>query len=485
MRSFLTKTTVLTLVTAAILVSQQPRKSGISHGASVRPFIVEPYLQLGATFGSEGAETMTIMWHAPDADANWTVKLTSPGRSWGVDEDRLSFRRIALPAVNPHRVYRAEVRGLTPGGQFDYEVLKNKRKVFGARAQAVKPADAAYRFAVFGDSGQNNPAQKAIAYEVYRQKPDFVFITGDIVYSTGRISEYRSKYFPIYNSEEAAPSLGAPLLRSTLFVAAPGNHDILTRDFRRFPDLLAYFYYWDQPLNGPAVKPGAPNTPTLAGPEENQAALMAAAASNYPRMANFSFDYGNAHWTVLDSNPYVDWTDPKFKHWLEADLHAARKATWRFVAFHHPGFNSSQAHFREQQTRVLAPVFEKGDVDIVFAGHVHNYQRSYPMRFRPKETEGGSTGTARLVAGSWDLDKEYDGEKHVKPKGVIYIVTGGGGARLYNPEQQDDRSTWQEFTCRYFATQNSFSLADVDGKKVTIRQLVADGGEADRFVVSK
>ena len=27
-------------------------------------------------------------------------------------------------------------------------------------------------------------------------------------------------------------------------------------------------------------------------------------------MANFSFDYGNAHWTVLDSNKNVDWTDP-------------------------------------------------------------------------------------------------------------------------------------------------------------------------------
>ena len=39
-------------------------------------------------------------------------------------------------------------------------------------------------------------------------------------------------------------------------------------------------------------------------------AFTEAAGEAYPRMTNFSFDYGNAHWTVIDSNPYVDWTDP-------------------------------------------------------------------------------------------------------------------------------------------------------------------------------
>ena len=28
-------------------------------------------------------------------------------------------------------------------------------------------------------------------------------------------------------------------------------------------------------------------------------------------MTNFSFDYGNSHWLVLDSNPYVDLTGPE------------------------------------------------------------------------------------------------------------------------------------------------------------------------------
>ena len=98
-------------------------------------------------------------------------------------------------------------------------------------------------------------------------------------------------------------------------------------------------------------------------------------------MANFSFDYGNAHWTVLDSNPYVDWTDPELRAWVERDLAAAKDATWRFVAFHHPPFNSSRAHFGDQRMRVLVDLFEAGRVDVVWSGHVHNYQRTFPLTF--------------------------------------------------------------------------------------------------------
>ena len=37
-------------------------------------------------------------------------------------------------------------------------------------------------------------------------------------------------------------------------------------------------------------------------------------------MANFSFDYGNAHWTVLDANATVDWTDRELQEWVAKDL---------------------------------------------------------------------------------------------------------------------------------------------------------------------
>ena len=48
-------------------------------------------------------------------------------------------------------------------------------------------------------------------------------------------------------------------------------------------------------------------------------------------MTNFSFDYGNAHYLVLDANAYMDWTDEKLRAWLEEDLKTASQATWRIA----------------------------------------------------------------------------------------------------------------------------------------------------------
>ena len=206
-------------------------------------------------------------------------------------------------------------------------------------------------------------------------------------------------------------------------------------------------------------------------------------------MANFSFDYGNAHWTILDCNPYVDWADPALRAWVEKDIASAKSATWRFVAFHHPGFNSSREHVNDQQMRLLADIFEKNKVDVVFSGHVHNYQRTYPLTFAAKKNaEGTLKGVEEqsgAVAGAWTLDKEFDGVTKTKPNGVLYLITGGGGAHLYNPEQQDKPDTWQPFTCKYVADVNSLTAVDVNGKTLTFRQISATGKELDHFTVTK
>ncbi len=275
-------------------------------------------------------------------------------------------------------------------------------------------------------------------------------------------------------------------MRSTLVVAAPGNHDTAGRDLGQYPDGLAYFYYWDQPQNGPIGPEGGPLAPPLLGPPANREAFLEAAGPAYPRMANFSFDYGSAHWTVLDSNPYVDWTDPDLRAWVERDLAAAKDATWRFVAMHHPPFNSSHAHFGDQRMRVLADVFEAGRVDIVWAGHVHNYQRTYPLTFRADRRPAGKPlNQPEKIPGRWTLDTSFDGRANTRARGIIYVTTGAGGANLYNPEQDDDPPSWQPFTCKLISRVNSLTIADVDGPTLTVRQVAADGRELDRFVVTK
>lgn len=469
---------------AGIVAAAEPSRPGVAESAG--SFLVKPYLQLGDVLAGKPIDGLQVLWQTDDAEADWTVEYR-PGaeRPWRRTEAP-SARRIAVPSVAPHRVYRANLTDLVPGGTFEYRLSRAGTTVFSAQGDAPKGADQPYRFAAFGDCGAGTVEQKAVAYQAYQARPDFVMIPGDIVYSHGRITEYRQKYWPVYNSDAAASGVGAPLLRSTLFVAAPGNHDIATRDLEKYPDALAYFLYWSQPLNGPRHVEEAVRPPALKGPEASQKAFTGAAGTAFPRMASFSFDYGNAHWTVVDANPYIDWSHKELQAWIERDLAAARGAIWRFVCFHHPGFNSSKAHFDEQRTRLMAEVFEAGGVDIVFTGHVHNYQRSYPLRFLPKPTaEGKLVGPKGQVDGRWTLDKSFDGKTNTRPAGVIYLVTGAGGAKLYNPEQQEKADSWQEFTHKFVSKTHSLTVADVNGRTLTVRQVSAGGEELDRFIVTK
>ena len=468
-------------------------------------FLAKPYLQLGDHPKPGAPESLVLMWHTDSTDRSWTVQVRVAGRTaWRVAEPPTSVvvsapagepvvagvngaarDAPASPAIPPHRVYHARLRNLTPGREFSYRVLLDGKPVFEAAGRARKPSGRPYRFVVFGDCAQGTPASRTIAHRAYLAQPDFIVIPGDIVYGAGRISEYRTRFFPVYNADEPSPDGGAPLARSVPLIAAPGNHDIALNHRARYPDALAFFLYWDQPLNGPALGIDK-TTHVLTGTQAGRPEFLAAAGPRYPRAANFSFDYGNSHWTIIDSNTYMDWGHAALREWLARDLAAAKSAAFRFVAFHHPGFNSSKAHFPEQWMRQLAPVFEAHRVDIVFAGHVHNYQRSFPMTFAPRPLPDDKlVGPKGEVDGLWQLDKEFGDGAAKKPHGVIYIVTGAGGAGLYNPEQQPDPASWQPFTDKFFSQTHSITVADVSGKTLRVRQVSAAGEDLDAFQIAK
>ena len=451
-------------------------------------FLVRPYLQIGKT---PQPQSLQILWHTVVSNDSWLTEYKNSTESnWRKSENQ-SASKITIAGTNPFTVYHASFEALIPGSIFNYRVSKNGKIVFTAEAKALKSAEQPYRMVVSGDMGAGTKEAVQIAKGIYTSNPDLIAIAGDIVYSNGLIKEYKTKFWPIYNAEKV-DSVGVPLMSTIPFVAAVGNHDADTRDLDRFPDALAYYHFWDQPLNGPVGKEGGAIVPLLKGSEANKKAFLDGAGERYPRMTNFSFDYGNAHWTVLDSDTYVDWTDSTLKDWVIKDLEKANTTTWRFVIFHHPGFNSSRAHFEQQQMRLLSPIFEKGKVDIVFTGHVHNYQRSFPMTFVPDRNGiplfGGvdnKVPRGRLVNGRWTLDKKFNGRQNKKPNGVIYIVTGAGGQGLYNPEQQNDNDSWQKFTNKFVSILHSFTIVDVNGTSLTLRQIDVTGKEVDKIKITK
>jgi acid phosphatase type 7 len=473
--------TIVLLLMAQFIQAQQG-------SGNERVFRVKPYLQIGAALT---ANSLQLLWQATDTAAVWTAEYRNGTTGKFTRAANPTATKVNIAGTAAFSALNTSLSSLIPGGLFTYRIMRNDKLVFTADGIAPRSTSQAFRFVASGDMGAGTKQAKEIAKGIYESHPDFVAIAGDIVYDFGLIGEYTSKFWPIYNADKI-DSVGVPLMRSVPFVAAVGNHDADTRDLDKYPDALAYYLFWDQPLNGPLGKEGGSFVPVLKGSEANRAAFTSAAGARYPRMSNFSFNYGNAHWTVLDADTYVDWTDETLTAWVAKDLAESKAATWHFVLYHHPGFSSSVDHFEQQQMRLLAPVFEKGNVDIVFNGHVHNYQRSFPMQFKPDKKGvlimGGKENKSirgRVVNGIWKLDKDFDGKTNTKPKGVIYIVSGAGGQSLYNPEQERDPDSWQKFTHTFISTQHSFTVVDVNGSILKLKQLNADGKELDTIEIKK
>jgi tRNA(Leu) C34 or U34 (ribose-2'-O)-methylase TrmL len=85
----------------------------------------------------------------------------------------------------------------------------------------------------------------------------------------------------------------------------------------------------------------------------------------------YSFDCGNAHFAMLDSNSL---TAIQAK-WLTEDL--SGDACWKFAVFHHPPYSSANYHWGGWLDLRAAwePVFVANGVNAVFNGHVHAYER--------------------------------------------------------------------------------------------------------------
>lgn len=476
---------------------------------SVGEFVVAPYLQFGYEADTRCSDSLSLLWFTKMTQASDDYKI-SVKTSKDVDYrpcEPVTRREIAMPGTAaPFYKYSGRLTGLVAGESFDYRVIDQKdRIVFAASGMARKAANQKTRIALFGDCGANSPGQRKIALQCDKTRPDLLIIPGDVVYRWGLISEYLYKFFPIYNAKGLQ---SVELLRRIPFVAALGNHDIAKSDtginIDRYPDALGFFLFIDQPFNGFGIdKPGTntykgldgktytrdfSNKPFMLGETSKVEMVQKALGNAFPKMSNFSFDYANAHFTVLDGNEYMLWNTPSLKQWLEADLDRARadkSIVWRFVVMHQPAFTIDAPHAIEDQMRLILDVVQARGVDMIFAGHSHCYERTRPIVFSPlKGQKAFAMSWDKKVTGRFTIDNDYDGIKKTRPRGIIHIVTGGGGAPLY-PKGAYFPDKSSDYMLRYDSSRHSFTSLDLDGSTATVTQIDEDGKTMDRFVVQK
>lgn len=308
--------------------------------------------------------------------------------------------------------FETEAKGLLPGLTYDYKIfikdaMGGKTLWKEGTTKTAKQEDGPFSFSVFGDSGSGSRDQYELAEVINFHSPDFILHVGDLVYRSGETKDYLNKFFIPYKN----------ILQATPFYPVLGNHDVKTKNGKPFLDTFSL------PENGPA------------GIEPERC---------------YSFSYSNALFVGIDSNLDEDILEKLVSPWLLNVLNTS-DAMWKFVYFHHPPYSSGKHDGSKVIRDVLVPVIEEGDVDIVFSGHDHNYERTRPI-----------------------LNGRIDDQR-----GVVYVVTGAGGKSLHSIKHENP------YTAAFNSERYSFTHLEIDGGRLTLRQINEEDQIIDELVIEK
>jgi len=284
-------------------------------------------------------------------------------------------------AVSYHRV---KLSGLKPYTRSVFSVACLGVVKSGSFSTAAPPGHP-FRFVAYGDNRTQPQVHATVLERMHLFQPDFIVQTGDQV-ANGTSEEQWDEFWQI----------AGKALSETAYYPSLGNHE----------------------------KSGAPYFRYFAVPAE------------------YSFDYGDIHFTALDSNrPETEYAAQQ--EWLRKDLQAHQGARWRIVFFHHtvhtcvnkPGRREESA---ERAAR-LEPILKAGHVQLVINGHDHDYQR------------------------------------HVA-QGITYLVTGGGGAPLY------DLTADTPYVKKALMVHHHCEFS-VDGDTISVRAIQPDGSLIEQFTL--
>lgn len=202
-----------------------------------------------------------------------------------------------------------------------------------------------FRFVTFGD--QQSQEYKIPDLVAETEDAAFIMYTGDLVQEGNSLNDWSSFFRTKMDS----------IVENYLFQPVPGNHEE------------------ESPL--------------------------------YPAMTGkpfwYSYTWGNAYFLAIDNSAPYQEGSPQYEFIIES-LEEARNYQYSFVYMHYPPYSTRKHHSDMPSREGLVPLFEQYDVDVVFCGHNHGYEATYPL-----------------------FENEIDEEN-----GVIYIVAAGGGAVLYD-----------------------------------------------------
>lgn len=308
---------------------------------------------------------------------HWTADVNDP------DDTALAYEWLHLPHWCSH--VRDSAYGVPEDTSIDDSIVLSV-----ADAQSADTAVTYIRvlppLVVYGDTRTGHDAHQRVVDRIREHHPATVFHVGDLVYNGDNISDWTR-----FNT------ITADLRSESEFFPALGNHEHQSQ---------LYFDNFDLPGN-----------------EEW-----------------YSVERNRVHFIVLNTCVPFGPASAQY-HWFLDDLASVSDSTWlTAVVLHHPPYSTGPHVDDEVGVRdTLVPIFEQYGVDVVFAGHDHDYERSFCG-------------------------------------GIYYLVTGGGGAPLRDQVRQHPCS-------QLFLKKHHFCKLSILPDTMHVRVIDDSGVQVDSFTV--
>lgn len=303
-----------------------------------------------------------LCWPTTEA-MSVVAEATTPATMAVRVRDELGTLNRTIAHDQPATLHEFRIEGLEPNTKYFYEVvarsadatIEGGAKTFRTAASRGEP----FTFVAIGDTQSQPQVVKRIADLAYETRPSLLVHAGDLVTTGGDKSHWVNHFFPNMR----------PLIDRVAIMPVLGNHE---------QDAKLYYDYMSLPQ-----------------PERW-----------------YTFSYGDADFFMIDGNRSLKDRSEQLE-WLDGAL-SASDAEWKFAILHQPPWTSDSNDYGDttrtsstrgdMNARNITSTLEKHGVDICFSGHVHDYERTFPM------IDGDVV--------PWDEG------------GVIYVTTAGGGGSL-------------------------------------------------------
>jgi Calcineurin-like phosphoesterase len=193
----------------------------------------------------------------------------------------------------------------------------------------------------------------------------------------------------------------------------------------------------------------------------------------------YSFNYNNVHVLVMDTDRTSFSSGSSQYNFVKNDLQSAKANSnikWIIVYLHKPMYTSPNSCSSSGCTNggstatslrnTYHAMFDQNNVDVVLQGHVHDAQRTYPIKY-----SGGSTPTKTSSATT-----DYN-----DPQGEVFAVVGTGGINFH---ALSGKPSWVKFQ-----QDDDFGILDIkitnNGYKLEGRYWTNSGSQLDKFTITK